>query len=488
MSQNTKKTNTGKVENHIKKGATTAIQWFAADNNDTHNYSEMYGLVWVLLMIIGLYASWRAGAADFSVLYGNHFNIHHDHNKAWWYALSIAAFIQLLILVPAGVVAKILVNGLQTKPKSKSGTDTSAKHTVQLLYLAPILLCGFLWSGKLSLNMDQAVRAESRGEYQSIWDHYNLVQHRKDSIDAKLRNDRDSEFKRDSLLSAQNAKSKWLAISAQWDRKIDSLKNRRKYLLDLYNGPKSAPWMKGEANNIKKNKIPNATQGKKEALSSLDASHSSTLLAQRVERTELYRANKIGQDTTHQKIAGEIQKQLDLLNADVQVNSQKRMMLSIIFNCISLIIVFGLHEVYKRINQENKAQSPPPSTLAGSQLQTVSHTEPPNLRTLVTQDPDKADWYFEQLEKQRELLAPTKTETVLIREDINRLQLDIRTYYKRCFPKSKTWPLGSAKPKTCLRNKARVEAMQERLSDYGVTTHLSFERPIEVQFFEEVKQ
>ena len=90
MVQNTKKTNTGKVENQIKKQATQAIKWLAADNDDTHNYSEMYGLVWILLMLIGLYASWRAAAADFSVLYGNHFNIHHLPKKAWWYAFSIA--------------------------------------------------------------------------------------------------------------------------------------------------------------------------------------------------------------------------------------------------------------------------------------------------------------------------------------------------------------------------------------------------------------
>jgi|GEM_PF-5606888 len=486
MVQNTKKTNTGKVENQIKKQATQAIKWLAADNDDTHNYSEMYGLVWILLMLIGLYASWRAAAADFSVLYGNHFNIHHLPKKAWWYAFSIATFIQLLILVPAGVVAKILVNGLQGKLKSNTATDTSQKHLVQLAYLTPILLIGFLWSGKLSLNMDQAVRSESRGEYETLWLNYETVQQRKDSIDTQLRNDRDQEFQKDSLLAAKELYTKRQALSSQWDRKIDSLKNRRSYLLDLYNGPRSAPWMKGEAKNIKRNKIPHAMQGKEEALSRLEATHSSTLLAQRTETTTLYKANQLGQDTTHNKITGEIQKQLDLLNADIKMNSQKRMMLSIIFNCISLIIVFGLHEVYKRINQEKKAQSPPPNTYQGKQLQPVSHTEPPNLRTLVTQEPDKAAWYFEQLENQRELLAPTKTETVLVKQDINRLQLDIRTYYKRCFPKSPAWPLGSAKPTTCLKNQARVEAMIERLSSYGVTTQLSFERPIEVQFFEEV--
>ncbi|NET37515.1 MAG: hypothetical protein F6K19_36740 [Cyanothece sp. SIO1E1] len=437
-------------------------------------------------MLIGLYASWRAGAADFSVLYGNHFNIHQQANPAWWYAASIAIFIQLLILVPAGVVAKILVNGLQQKPKSTNATDTSRKHLIQLGYLTPILLTGFLWSGKLSLNMDQAVRSESKGEYAALWLNYETVQQRKDSIDAQLRNDRNQEFQKDSLLAANELQTQRMAIASQWDRKIDSLKNRRTYLLELYKSPRSAPWMQGEANNIKRNKLPNARQGKEAALSQLAAQHTSTLLAQRTETTTLYKANQLGQDTTHNQITGEIQKQLDLLNADIRMNSQKRMMLSIIFNCISLIIVFGLHEVYKRINQEKKALSPPPHSYAASTLQPVNYTEPPNLRTLVTQEPDKAEWYFEQLEKQRALLAPTKTETVLVKQDINRLQLDIRTYYKRCFPKSKTWPLGSAKSTTCLKNKARVEAMIERLSSYGVTTQLSFERPIEVQFFEEV--
>ncbi len=486
MSQNTKKRNTGKVENQLKKQATHAIKWLAADNNDTHNYSEMYGLVWILLMMIGLYASWRAGAADFSVLYGNHFNIHHHSRSAWWYALSIASFIQLLILIPAGVVAKILVNGLQSKSKSISGTDSSQKHLIQLGYLSPILLAGFVWSSILSFNMDQAVRSESMGEYQTLWNNYETVQLRKDSIDTQLRNERDEEFHKDSLLAAQELHTKRLAISSKWDRKIDSLRNRRTYLLSLYKGPRSAPWMQGEANNIRRNKVPNAIQGKKEALSNLEATHSTTLLTQRTETITLYKANQLGRDTTHNKITGEIQKQIDLLNADVAVNSKKRRALSIIFNCVSLIIVFGLHEVYKRINQEKKSQSPPPNTYQGLPLQPVSHTEPPNLRTLVTQDPQQAEWYFEQLEKQRELLAPTKTETVLVKQDINRLQLDVRTYYKRCFQKSKSWPFGSAKPKTQLKNRARVEAMMEQLSNYGVTTQLSFERPIEVQFFEEV--
>lgn len=441
------------MKHAIKEKATKVILQLARWNNDTKEYGQMYSMAWTLLVIVGLWSSFNAGKADFSVLYGNHYNLHQNTAAAQLYAFSIALFIQCLIIIPGGVIAKIIIHKLHIE----------RRHIFQLIYLSPILLFGMGWSTHLSLNMDQAVRAETKDDYQEQLNKLEQKLSQKDSAVLEIEAAQFRQFKNDSTLLAKAYRSDYLAKKSEIHAEVDRLEKEAQRLEKV-----KAGWAKAIARKYRNQSIPalhneydkyysNNQKNFLAELSNLNAKYD-TLYAGDIQR------EKIVYDTIQAKQFSF----LASMEQDIIYTTRKRKGLSIMYNLLAVLIVFGAHEVYKNINHDNPTQYTP-STQIPLGTQTSSHIV--HLAQPVTQGTHSQP-------------GSTATHTPSTQvADIQKLKNYITgTYYPRSFLKSQIGDLGSSKQMYADRNREKVIKMVNELEQYGIRTEIDFTNYSTVKF------
>ena len=469
---------TDKITNPLKKYAERFIKWLADENNDIAHYAKMYGLPWVMLTIIMLWSSWNAGNADYSVLYANDFNINFDEEKAESYAFWRALFIQLLILVPGSVIAKIFINGLQKQKK----------HKFQLWYLIPIALSGFCWSLHLSLQMGDAARAESHAEKKALEAQANTERQKNNNQTAKLDREQEATYISDSTIIATAYRYKYNQQKSIYRAKRDSLIKRSAYLEGLYYTPKSKGWMIAQARKINNTQIPNLKKQHPIDLENINAAKTDSIYRRKQQIIADINIKKLAANNDFIAINSTNQKAINTLESDTVKNGKTRMLLSVFFNLISLIITFGQQEVYKQINKELAAQKPvgkpvgraPTEPVDTDLLIPVGDTTKPVDRTVgkpVESERTLAPQEFlppPQIYPQKKM-QPVDKEYFLWVRDTARLKKNISTSYARCFLKSVSGEKGSARQKTVDDNKNRQEDWISDLRAFGIGVHINFE-------------
>ncbi len=445
-------------KNLLKHHSARLIKQLAAWNNDVRQFAEMYGTVWILLAILGIWSSYRAGRADFSVLYGNHYNLHHSPAAAWWYGMGVALFIQCLILIPSGVIAKNIVHKLYTE----------RKHRRQLWYLLPILIAGLSWSTYLSLNMDQAVRAEVSDDYQGVINLYKLQLTQKDSTFRNLGRQETTDYQKDSSRVANYYYQARKQALRNHQTTIDSLEARAEFL-DIYYQRTGEDWAQAVAKRIRTTTIPEARRAYNRRLAAIDAQRTRTLLSYSERTDSIYQAEKNRQDSSYAFLETKMQQTINQMERDIDKNTRKRRAMSIMFNLLSLLILFGTQEVYKHINTDANPPAHIPHSAAHTGGAGTWHTVP--LKT-----PARPATQNTQADHKSAEASYTPTRTEIVHADVNKLKQYINsTYYPRCFPKGPDNPRGSATPRGCDSNRSKVQLMVHELEQYGIRTHINYD-------------
>ena len=330
-------------KNLVKELAEQFINWMANDNNDTKNYAKMYGLVWSLLFIIGLWSSYNAAHADFSVLYGHYFNTTNNHSSSWWNALFIASFIQATILIPAGVILKILVNNLQ-----KEAGEKGEKHIIQLCYLTPILLFGLVWSTRLSLNMDQAARAESYDNYKALLKQYDENTYKRDSVLLEINNQKTTSVNDNEKLLMEKFREDSLFQVQLYNSKKDSLTRRRNYLIKRHKETGSN-WMIASANKIKSQKIPQLRNIRDVNIRQAKSQMTTTLLDSKLAIENSFKTEASTQDSIYSFTESKLEGFITTFEQDLKKNARKRKLMRIMFNLLA---------DYRKFTSESTKENP----------------------------------------------------------------------------------------------------------------------------------
>ncbi|MEM1124219.1 MAG: hypothetical protein AAGJ18_27525 [Bacteroidota bacterium] len=326
--------------NPVKVVSEKIVRWFAKENDDIDNFPKLYSTVTILLLLVMCWSSYNAAQADFSVLFGNHYNIHQNDNNAWWYAFIRAAYIQSLILIPTGVIAKLILHGKFWKKE----------HRWLFSFLLIVAIFGFHWSYELSMEMKQAARAESQTEVDQKKADLSTTLSTKQLAVTELDQKALQTFLSDSTFIAKAFRRKISLTTADYRRKRDSLVRRAATLYAQYQRD-GVKWKIGQTRKINNDALPQLKSNYQYSIRQINSILSDSLLAI---RGNIFQDHERKKELAAMEFDGILKgKESDLktLEKDIEYNATTRTYKSIMYNVISAIILFFGMEVYKRINK-----------------------------------------------------------------------------------------------------------------------------------------
>lgn len=469
-----------KQQNPVNKIAEKFICWWAKENNNTDKFASMYGLPWAMLMLVGLWASYNSAECDYSVLYGYHYATTNDPDASHVFALLRAAFIQACILVPVGVLGKILVNKLffissesdDPTLSDKRFANLNRKHIIQIGFLVPVLVFGLSWNIKLSLDMKTAVRAKADTEIKSKISGYESHVQQVDSLTQNNVQRNQSVFALDSAAVVAQYRAAIDAKTTKLRSEIDEMqRSRNSVLRNIHERSESEI---AYAKNILYSYIP-ARKAKIERIEKQQR----LLMQNDIYKLRKNAATLLSADNRKLTAKSDYldslkRSEIVLIEENLRKTARNETANSILYSLLAILVTIGLQEVYKRINAQLKAQDDDGKTAAtsGKKAQkkpvraTVAASMPKSTAPIVSQE-------FPIDAAQAESDDPAQIKVIESR--YHKLRHDILTYYPRCHPKTRRNPKGSSRESTQINNREKVAAWCDELRSYGYGVTINFD-------------
>lgn len=343
--------------------ASEVMRKLAKLNDNADDYARMYARPWILLILFGIGCSYFAAKADYSVLFADKMNLTKDSTKAYWYALGICIAIQAAIWICGGVIGQIIVNKLwrsEGNGKLQSLQDKIRKgwnraHVIQLLILLPILVSALGFSFHLSMNMEDAARAESSNNYEKELGSLTLMFQKQDSLKTRIDEKTQAQYSSDSSNIADQYNSNREFVKAEFTQLRDSLKRRAKYLeRSYYNSANPAKWMINEAANIKKQYLPTLSDKEASKIAQIVKEEKSAL-SEKLALIDIEKSFENGKiDSIYNVLQNKQKSIITTMEGDIKKSGQRRKFSSIAFGILALLISMGQFEVFKRISADMK--------------------------------------------------------------------------------------------------------------------------------------
>lgn len=382
--------------NPIKQNSIRLMRWMVNQNQDKNNYLGLYAFAWAVFLLVLAIVSYNAAKWDYKVLYAMSYNAKGDADSAFWFAVSIAAVIQCIVIVASGIIGKIWAFGLLKQKK----------HLYQFCIFAPLLVAALGYSLYLSWNVDQIAILESKQQMDLLSD--SKSKQLEQTGKAVNLSDLEKKFIADSFRIANAYNEQIEQVKSAYQSKVSVAYNAAK----KYNAI-DASWAKATARNIKTQDIPKMLSERDSRILEIKQEKQSEIMKALSDKQNEARKRSDLDHSSKSQISTALALKENRLNKTIETLSLTLQGQNIAFSVVGCFITLGLMWFYRFAGEESGVVEEVPMSRIGD-----------------LDDPDRLEEIIARLESMTSTDGNQRIDPAMI-EEIVKMQTHLRVAVQR---------------------------------------------------------